>query len=205
MTARTAPNDLAACRNSSTGASAPAAAAAGAPVAPTASPPSRAWGAPAPGSGSPVGVDPRLILTRSQGFGHLMERFNCRLVSDRARWSVKGANGSWSSRYAPPGRARDVKNVSTRAHSQRPEPRRLCLLERLRLCLLERLRLCLLERLRRGARTHQVAVTVGLIDPAHRRPVLRPPVSPGRVRGGLPVVGVLPVAADQHARGVRRV
>src|ERR1700730_19195132 len=56
----------------------------------------------------------------------------------------------------------------------------------------------------------QVAVTVGLVDAADRRPVLGPLVAWPRVgqnREGalLALVGMLPVRREQHGRGVRRV
>src|SRR5215472_18523343 len=62
-----------------------------------------------------------------------------------------------------------------------------------------------LEGLYWGAGADQVAVAVGLVDAAHRGPVLAPVVAGQRVGGLLPRVRVLPVGGEQHRRGVRRV
>src|SRR5262249_8557719 len=56
-----------------------------------------------------------------------------------------------------------------------------------------------------GAGADQVAVAVGLVDAAHRGPVLAPEVPGQRVGGLLPGVVVLPVGCQQHLRGVWRV
>ena len=59
-----------------------------------------------------------------------------------------------------------------------------------------------LERLRRGARADEVAVAVGTVDAAHRRPVLRGRVDAVGEGGGATVVGEVPVA-DERLGGVR--
>src|SRR5262245_38635567 len=59
------------------------------------------------------------------------------------------------------------------------------------------------EGLRRGAGADQVAVAVGLVDPAHRGPVLAPAVARQRIGRLLPLVVVLPVGGEQHGRCVR--
>src|SRR5215469_14368394 len=61
------------------------------------------------------------------------------------------------------------------------------------------------EGLRRGAGADQVAVAVGLVDPAHRGPVLGPVVARQRIGGLRPLVVVLPVGGEQHGRRVRGV
>src|SRR5215471_18778047 len=62
-----------------------------------------------------------------------------------------------------------------------------------------------LESLHRRAGADQVAVSVGLVNAAHRGPVLAPVVAGQRVGALLPRVRVLPVSGEQHRRGVRRV
>src|SRR5215471_4305407 len=62
-----------------------------------------------------------------------------------------------------------------------------------------------LEGLYRGAGADQVAIAIGLVDAAHRGPVLAPVVAGQRVGTLLPRVRVLPVGGEQHRRGVRRV
>src|SRR6059058_5575999 len=61
------------------------------------------------------------------------------------------------------------------------------------------------EGLRRGAGADEVAVAVGLVDPAHWGPVLGPAVARQRVRRLRPLVVVLPVVGEQHGRRVRGV
>src|SRR5438477_8114271 len=65
--------------------------------------------------------------------------------------------------------------------------------------------LSVLEGRHGGAGADQVAVAVGLVDAAHRGPVLAPVVAGQRVGALLPRVRVLPVGGEQHRRGVRRV
>src|SRR3569833_2153746 len=62
-----------------------------------------------------------------------------------------------------------------------------------------------LERLRRRAGADEVAVAVGLVDAAYRRPVLVLPQRRQRVGRLLPGVGVLPVGGEQRRRRVRGV
>ena len=57
-----------------------------------------------------------------------------------------------------------------------------------------------LERLRRGARADEVAVAVGAVDAAHRRPVLVGRVDADGERGGATVVGVVPLAGERLGR-----
>ena len=58
--------------------------------------------------------------------------------------------------------------------------------------------------LHRRARAHQVAVAVGAVDAAHRRPHLGPEALAERVRGDLAGVRVLPLVDQQALGGVRR-
>src|SRR6185503_19899945 len=53
------------------------------------------------------------------------------------------------------------------------------------------------------ARTDQVAVAIGTVDAAHRRPHLRPERRPERIDGLLPGVRMVPLGDQQAFRGVR--